>query len=192
MTIGDILAVIALLVATGAAWGATILLTLTLFPERVERAQDALLTKPAHCFWRGAGASLVLGVLGVAAMNLPGPGRLFSIILLGGLAAAAAVGSGGIVRTMSDRIGKEGTDLTPFARLTRATALYVCAGFLPLVGWLAIVPAALLLAVGSALRPRRRAVQYTAPAMPGSYTQPISGADAQIWPSANATPEAHS
>ena len=193
MTIGDILAVIALLVVTGAAWGATILLTLTLFPGRVGSAQEALLSGPASCFWRGAGIALVVGVLGVATMSLPGPGRLVSIFLWGALAAAAAVGSAAIVRTMAGRIGDEGTDMTPFARLTRATALYVCAGFLPLVGWLAVVPAALLLSVGAAARPRRRQVRTAPPVMPESCVQSAPGPDAHMLPAAGMfTPEARS
>ena len=41
--------------------------------------------------------------------------------------------------------------MTPFASLTRASALYVLAGFLPIIGWFVLLPAALFLSVGSAV-----------------------------------------
>ena len=156
MTIGDILAVIAAILLTGAAWGATVLLTLALFPGRVQHARETLLTRPAVCGWRGAAIVLILGVFTVRLMSVPGPARLIALIIAGFLIAAAAVGGAAIVRSVSDRIATEGSDMTVFARLTRATTLFVLAGFLPVVGWFVVVPAVLVVAVGAATARRLR------------------------------------
>ena len=60
--------------------------------------------------------------------------------------------------------------MTPFASLTRASVLYVAVGFLPVIGQFAILPAALLLAVGSGVpalfraRPKPYPITPAAPA----------------------------
>ena len=56
-----------------------------------------------------------------------------------------------MVRLLGERITQWGTPMTPFASLTRASVLYVLAGFLPVIGWLVLMPAALFLAVGSGI-----------------------------------------
>lgn len=158
MTIGDILAVIAALMLLAATWGATILLTAMLFPQRVERSREELMAHPGRCFWRGTGVTAVIALLAVSTLGHPGPFRLISLLLWGTLAGFGAIGGAAIARIVSLRIGGEGSELTPFARLTRSVALSVGAGFLPVIGWFVIAPAALLLSAGaavSAMRPRR-------------------------------------
>ena len=68
---------------------------------------------------------------------------------MGGLGVVAALGSAAIVRLLSARIDALGSPMTPFASLTRASVLYVAAGYLPVIGWGIVLPAALLLSVGS-------------------------------------------
>lgn len=158
MTIGDILAVIAALMLLAATWGATILLTAMLFPQRVERSREELMAHPGRCFWRGIGVTAVIALLAVSTLGHPGPFRLISLLLWGTLAGFGAIGGAAIARIVSLRIGGEGSELTPFARLTRSVALSVGAGFLPVIGWFVIAPVALLLSAGaavSAMRPRR-------------------------------------
>jgi len=164
MTIGDILAVIALLVVSGAAWGSAILLTAMLFPAKVQSTRETIIESPVKCFWRGALVVGVLSLLAAATMSKPGPIRLVSISMIGLLAYCAAVGSASIVRMMSERIGSEGTEMAPFARLTRASFLYVGAGFLPVIGWFVILPVATMICAGGAivtLRTRRVAIPQT-------------------------------
>lgn len=156
MTIGDVLAAIAAVCGVGATWAATVLLTALAFPARAERAQGALLLSPGACLGRGAGAAL-LGTLAVLVLNHSPLGKLLSVLVVACLAALAALGSAGIVRLLGERIQTTGTSLSPFAALTRGTALYVVAGFLPVVGWFLIVPLALLLSVGSGVAACRRA-----------------------------------
>jgi hypothetical protein len=175
MTIGDILAVIAALLLMASSWGATILLTAMLFPQRVERAREELMARPVRCFWRGAGSTGVIILLALPALGQPGPVRLISLLLWGLLAAFGAIGGAAISRILSLRIGGEGSELAPFARLTRSVALYVGAGFLPVIGWFVVTPAALLMSAGAAvstMRPRR-ALAYD-PATTGGMAAPFA------------------
>ena len=150
MTIGDILAVIAAVLLVGASWAATILMIALAFPARVAAAQAKLTAAPGACLGRGLAVLLVSGLLAIAfSKAAAGPARLLALLILGGLGVVAALGSAAIVRLLSGRIDALGSPMTPFASLTRASVLYVAAGFLPVIGWGVVLPAALLLSVGS-------------------------------------------
>ena len=151
MTIGDVLAAVAALLTLGASWGAAILLAALAFPKRATRAQSLLMEHPWACLGRGAAGLLVVGLPTLALAHTPGPARLLLLLPLGLLAAGAMVGSAAAVRLLGGRIDAIGSPLTPFAALTRATFLYVSAGFLPVIGWLLVLPGSLLLALGAGL-----------------------------------------
>ncbi len=151
MTIGDVLAAVAALVALGASWGAAILLAALAFPQRATRAQALLTERPWACLGRGAVGLLIIGLPSVVLSHTPGPVRLLLLFPLGLLAAGAVVGSAAAVHLLAGRIEAVGSPLTPFAALTRAAFLFVSAGFLPVFGWFLVLPATLLLALGAGL-----------------------------------------
>jgi len=167
MTIGDILAVIAAVLLVGASWAATILMIALAFPARIAAAQAKLIGAPGACLARGFATLLVCGLLAIALSKAAaGPARLLALLLLGGLGVVAALGSAATVRLLSARIDALGSPMTPFASLTRASVLYVAAGFLPVIGWAAVLPAALLLSVGSGVAVLFRAKPQARPAPP--------------------------
>ena len=150
MTIGDILAVIAAVLLVGASWAATILTIALAFPARVAAAQAKLTQSPGVCVMRGLATLLVSLVLAIVLSKAAaGPVRGLALLILGGLGVVAALGSAAVVRLLGARIDALGSPMTPFASLTRASVLYVAAGFLPVIGWGVVLPAALLLSVGS-------------------------------------------
>ena len=150
MTIGDILAVIAAVLLVGASWAATILMIALAFPARVASAQAKLTAAPGVCLARGMVVLFISAVFAIALSKAAaGPARLLALLILGGLGVVAALGSAAVVRLLSARIDALGSPMTPFASLTRASVLYVAAGFLPVIGWGIVLPAALLLTVGS-------------------------------------------
>jgi hypothetical protein len=152
MTIGDVLAVTMGLMLTGAAWAATILLFALAFPGRAAAAQAKLIQSPKRCLAIGLGTVAGAGLLGaICAGSAAGPVKLMAGVIAAGVCLAAALGSAGLVRLLGERITALGAPMTPFASLTRASVLYVLAGFLPGVGWFVLVPAALCLAVGSSV-----------------------------------------
>ena len=161
MTLGDVLAALALILIVGASWAATLLLCALAFPARVAAAQAKLTDAPGVCLGRGF-LVLVVGGLAIIALShaAAGPVRLLAALVGAGLGAVASLGSAACVRLLSERIDALGSPMTPFAGLTRASLLYVAAGFLPVIGWGIVLPAALLLSLGSGSaallrRPRR-------------------------------------
>jgi len=167
MTIGDILAVIAAVLLVGASWAATILTIALAFPARVAAAQAKLTAAPGVCLVRGLAVLLVSAVLAIALSKAAaGPVRGLALLLLGGLGVVAALGSAAVVRLLGARIDALGSPMTPFASLTRASVLYVAAGFLPVIGWGVVLPAALLLSVGSGVAVLGRAKPQARPVPP--------------------------
>ncbi len=149
MTLGDILAALAAIFIVGASWSAAILLVALAFPRPVTRAETALRDAPGRCAGVGSTMVLVCGLLATLLINVaPGPLKLLGALLLGGLSLLAALGSGAIVRLVAGRIDDLGSPLSPFGSLTRASVLYVSSGFLPILGWFILIPAALLFSVG--------------------------------------------
>ena len=149
MTIGDVLAILALILLVGSAWAATILVVSLAFPARVARAGAKLTAAPGRCAGRGLVVVLGVGLLALLLANGPGPVKLLAAVVGGGLGLVAALGSAAMVRLLGGRIDAMGSPMAPYASLTRASVLYVTAGFLPVVGWFFVLPAALFLAVGS-------------------------------------------
>jgi len=174
MTLGDILAVIAAILTVGAAWVATILLVVLAFPARVAGAQAKLTGAPGRCAGQGFGVALGIGLLAAICANGPGPVKGVSLVLLGALGATAALGSAAVVRFLGGRIDVMGSPMAPFASLTRASALYVASGFLPVIGWFFVMPVALLLSVGSgvaSLWPEKKP-KVVSPS-PNAFVEPV-------------------
>lgn len=149
MTIGDVLAILALIMLVGSAWAATILVVALAFPVRVARAGAKLTAAPGRCAGRGLGVLLGVVLLAIVLYNGPGPVKLLAALVVGAAGVVAALGSAAMVRLLGERIDAMGSPMAPYASLTRASVLYVTAGFLPVVGWFFVLPAALFLAVGS-------------------------------------------
>ena len=151
MTLGDVLASLAAALVIYISWTATLLLVALALPHQVTRAERRLLDAPGLCAALGAVILLVLGILSARLMGSgPGPTKLLGGLILGGIGFGAAVGSAAIVKILAGRMDVLGSALTPFERLTRASALYAAAGFFPILGWFIVLPAALLLSLGSA------------------------------------------
>jgi hypothetical protein len=156
MTIGDILAVIAAVLLAGASWGATLIMTALLAPSVVGRAEEMLARSPGACVGRGIGVMLLVAVV-AAVFHAAGPLRLISGALWCLLVLMSAVGGAAVVKMMAERIGGLGTEMAPFARLTRAATLYVGAGFVPVAGWFLVTPLAAFATVGAGVAALRRA-----------------------------------
>lgn len=164
MTIGDILAVIAAVALAGASWAATLIGTALLFPSVVDRAALRLSTSGGRCVGQGVLAVVAMAIVG--AILHTGPLRLLSAGLWCGLALTSAVGGAAVIRLMGERIGWLGSEMSPFARLTRAAALYVGAGFVPVAGWFLLTPIAALATVGAGLGALRKPRPLPMPSMP--------------------------
>lgn len=150
VTLGDVFAVIASLVGIGLTSWALIVSFGLLFPTKAEIASSALREGPGRSFLFGLLMTGVFGVLGVGALSNPLPGvKLFGWILVLGVMALAAVGGAGLSILASDRVRNLDPSLTPYAGFVRASAYLVTGSMLPILGWFAFGPVALVCAVGA-------------------------------------------
>src|SRR5579872_3613852 len=99
MTIGDILAVIGIILLLGASWMATVLLVALAFPARARAAQQRIVVAPGRSLATGAAIAVVVGVLAnILNHSHAGPVRIGAGALLTGLGVLTMIGSTGIVR----------------------------------------------------------------------------------------------
>ena len=110
MTIGDVLAAIAIIFIVGASWTSAILLAALGLPKPVARAENNLLAAPGRCAALGSAAMLLFGLMTTMLLSAaPGPGKLLGGVMLGLLGLVAALGSGAIVQLLARRIDALGS-----------------------------------------------------------------------------------
>ncbi len=168
MTLGDVLAVVMGVLATGTCLWAAFLGAAFLFPRKSEAARDALTQQTKKTLGVGVVTALLAGFGGIALLNVPnGLLKLIGWVLLVGLLTCACLGSAGLSLLAADRIRERDKRTRPIAALRLGAAVLVCAGFLPVVGWLFLFPVSLIASVGAGLIALRskasRSVALTTP-----------------------------
>lgn len=150
MTIGDVLAMIAAIVTTAAAWGAMILLAALLFPAKSIAAEQCLTTRPWACLFRGMAVVAILTIVALVVVNNGfGPFRLIAGTIAGLAGLLSAIGSAGVVRLIASRDTE--TTVLNHKTMLRATTIYILSGLLPIIGWLLVTPVFLLISVGAGM-----------------------------------------
>lgn len=150
LVLGDVFAVVAVLVGLFLTCSAVFVAARLGFPELALRGRDRMQGESMSAFGVGllAGIPSLLFVLIVS--GLPNPAvkalGLMGLVLWLGM---ALVGASGLVQAMADRIHTLDASVSPFAAYWRATMAVTGAMLFPLVGWLLIAPA--IIAVGFGL-----------------------------------------
>ncbi|RYG85185.1 hypothetical protein EON77_06035 [bacterium] len=146
--IGDVIAVVAVLVGLGVtAWAMLVGLAFAL-PGATRRAQiriasDATGTALTGTLW------LLVPTLGVLGINAPHPGlKLVAAILLAGSLLIAAIGAAGLAAIVGERISAA-SGLSTYAGLVKGAAYLVAAMQLPILGWFVGLPLVLVLGLGA-------------------------------------------
>jgi hypothetical protein len=89
----------------------------------------------------------------VVALNLlnvtNGIVKLIGWALLVALFATSTFGGAGLAHLVGERIGKLDSQISPYVALARGAGLIVLMGLVPVFGWFAFVPAALLTSLGA-------------------------------------------
>ena len=152
MTLGDVLAVVMGVLAFGTCLWATIVGAAVLFPAKVQTASDALLERTGRTLGTGLALVLGAGIAGVVLINIPnGLFQFVGWIFLIGLLLCACLGASGLALVASIRIQERDKRVRPLAALRVGAGLLVCAGFLPVVGWVVIFPVSLAASVGAGI-----------------------------------------
>jgi hypothetical protein len=148
----DVSAIFGSLLSLGIVFPGMLTAWWLLFPAMVERARQRLDRTPWHCFWLGglAAAGAVIPIVILLALPL-GPARLAGWGLIFLVLALASFGAAGLAARMAAQLHKVGGAGTPLGAFVRgAVALELAAAF-PVVGWLVVIPLAVVTALGAAL-----------------------------------------
>jgi len=161
MRIGDVQAVLALVIASALGiWGALIIASL-LFNKKTERAGYFLTERPTGTTVMGAFLA-VLGIgLGIGLMKGGGLAMFLGWVLLLFTLLVALIGCAGMVNVVAARI-QPLSPVSPFAATVRAAGLMVFSGFMPAFGWFLLFPLQLFAGLGAGMKALSKAQAYTA------------------------------
>lgn len=118
--------------------------------RRAETASDRILTRPWRSFFLGLLVAAILTALGTALTGSPNPvAKLLGVLVYAVLFAMVATGAGGLALLVGQRVRQAAGDLSDYGALSRGATLIVLACLAPIVGWLVVTPAVLLISAGS-------------------------------------------
>ncbi|HZO90454.1 MAG TPA: hypothetical protein VFB38_19160 [Chthonomonadaceae bacterium] len=173
MTLAQVQAVVAAVVALALSWAGLLLAVSLTLPVQTEKAARSLELAPKRCLLSGVGLFLLF-LLGIRILGAPNPlVKLMAGLLLLGLGAVLSVGAAGLAQLMGDRIGEMSGAKTSFGLLVRGSLVYSAALFFPYLGWFLFAPLTTLCALGAgaaALWPKR-----PVPVTPLATTPPLEG-----------------
>jgi hypothetical protein len=152
VTIGDVFSVVAFLIGLGiTAWALMVSCGL-LFPNRVERARDAAQSRP----WGNIGLGLLVllpGLIGVLMLQVPAPIiKLVGWTLILAVLGIGALGSAGLGHLAGRSLSRMAPQMGDYPAFARGCAFLVTASLMPILGWFAFGPLALLSGLGAGAR----------------------------------------
>ncbi len=152
MTLADVLALSAALLATCGGLAALFLMLPVLAPRQVARARAAALASPVGtCLTGLLGTGLGLVLAGVAGNAARGPVRLLAFLVVLGLLSTLAVGGAAVAGELGRRIAsRSGAPNPAHTALGAAVLLFAC--LVPLVGWFVVLPITTALLLGAGFR----------------------------------------
>ncbi|MCL6475519.1 MAG: hypothetical protein K6U75_10770 [Firmicutes bacterium] len=167
-TIGDVLAVVGIVVATVVSLWALVIAVSVLFGERTARARERIEHCPGKVTLLGAFIVVVLGIIVVALLNQPhGLLKLIGWMIYLLLLLTAAIGFSGLAALVAQRLKQLEPSLTPYGALSRGALFCVLAMLVPLLGWFVVGPLMGFASVGAgveALFTRSAALARSQPA----------------------------
>ncbi|MBM3496419.1 MAG: hypothetical protein FJX72_19180 [Armatimonadetes bacterium] len=167
MTLAQVQATVALVVALVVGWTGLMVAVALLFPARTRRAEAAIVQSPGRRFGLGL---LGIGIATLAGAFLAAPNgmaKLIGLAISTALLAAVTIGAAGLSRLLGQRVAEASGARSEFGALVRGSLLFSVAGLFPGIGWYLFGPTAAVLSMGGgmvALWPeKRRATPPRAP-----------------------------
>jgi hypothetical protein len=153
MLFGDVLAVIAgVLAITLTAW-ATILAASLLLEVQVTRGQEVLQKGMIKPLLSGLFLLVTFGGIGIALLNAPAPFlKVLGMGAWGFVLVLGAVGAASLSRYLATRMRMQHPGLEEFNAVSRSALLIIGSSWLPLVGWFLVMPALLSVSIGAGWR----------------------------------------
>ena len=163
MIVADILMWFLLIAGTYIVINAYWLTTQGLFPDFVDRCRENIRCAPVRPFLLGLASMVPAAIGGIAMFRAASPilkfagATLLLLIVLFGL-----MGSAGLAAQVGIGLGAHPDEKTAWRRVWRGGLVLGLTFILPLIGWLLILPGALIIGTGAALRSMRRGTQVNA------------------------------
>ena len=169
MTLAQVWAITGLILLTMVTWACILATVALLLPRQSGKAEATLEGSPVACFFGGLGMAIFL-IFGLVLLNVPFPAvKTLGFLLVLALAGIMTIGSAGVVRLISKRIGQMTGDKSSFQSLIRGSFIYSFGLNVPLLGWLLFAPLAILFSLGAGISGLFPAHQTIAPQVPPPY-----------------------
>lgn len=123
-----------------------------LLPQATSTAYHRVAETPGKTFFMGLLLTAILAFW-ILILSQVGSGALRSIAAIFGILTLgfSAVGAGGLVRLLGDRIGYLTGTAAEMKNLIRGAVIYELACFTPIVGWFLFLPVMSIMAMGASL-----------------------------------------
>src|SRR6185369_6182450 len=132
-TIGSALTIIAILFGTAFSAWALLIGSALIFRRKAQISYSLIQHAPGRSFFLGFVSLFVVGFVSLAFLGAPLPAaKVFGYMGLLVVFGLAAIGGGGLVLLVAERLQQYDPRLRPFVALNRAALLIVSAGLVPL------------------------------------------------------------
>ena len=152
-TIGSALTIIATLFGMAFSAWALLIGSALIFRRKAQISHSLIRYAPGRSFFLGFVTLFVTGFVSLAFLSAPLPAAKFigycGLLVVFGL---AALGGGGLVLLVAERLQEFDPKLRPFVALNRGALLIVASGLVPLLGLFVIFPAVLAMGMGTAVQ----------------------------------------
>ncbi len=144
----DVTAIFGILLSLGIVFPGFLSAWWLLFPATVERARVRLEQTPWSCLWLGGVVTAMLTIPITILMALGGPGQGLGWLGIGLSLSVASLGAAGLAAVMARRLQGE-SRLSPAAAFVRAAVALELAAAFPFIGWLVVMPLAVVVSLGA-------------------------------------------
>ena len=144
----DVTAVFGILLSLGIVFPGFLTAWWLLFPAAVERARSRVEQTPWHCFWLGGVVTAMLVIPIAILLAIGGPAQGLAWIGIAASLTVASLGAAGLAALMARRLQAESRLSSAAAFVRAAIALELAAAF-PFIGWVVVMPLAIVVSLGA-------------------------------------------
>lgn len=149
MTIGDVLAVVGVILGICLSLWVTLIGAALLFEEKTRLARRVWETQSGGALGIGLALLLPLGVGGIALLSAPGGLKLVGWIFLLTLFAISLLGGAGLAQLLGERTGARDENISSLTALARGAGMMALAWLFPVLGWFLVAPICLIMGLGA-------------------------------------------
>lgn len=148
-TMAIFLVIVGLLICFNAVW----LLCRALWGPLVAQCRDVHRDGMIKSFFLGLPLTALIVVLfGALTSNKQGPWGLIGIVVMAAYLMFTSIGVAGIADLVGEKLGGKNPDQPPWRETVRGGAVLVLSFLFPFLGWLLIMPVALIVGCGATMR----------------------------------------